>query len=227
MGWLFGIDAIAHESAIKAGGKTIAVLPSGLENIYPSKNRFLYERILDSGGTIITEYPPEVKAEYCRFLERNRIVSGLSMGTLVIEAEHRSGTSVTANFAFQQGRDVYCIPGNVDSPKSIGTNNLIKKGARLVTLPEDILNNYEFLNKAEIFEQKMSLNCTNDLDGLNVRDEYRNVYKVIKEKPIDINEIAKLSKESLSTSMAKLTMLELEGKIKRVSGNRYIRNFDK
>ena len=224
MEWLSGIDAIAHEAALKAGGKTIAVLPSGLENIYPSKNKFLYERILNSGGTVISEYSPEVKAEYGGFLERNRIVTGLSIATLVIEAAHRSGTSVTARLAMKQGRDVYAIPGNIDSPKSIGTNIMIKNGAKLVTCVEDIVSNYDFLHKIESCESSSGLGVDGDFDVLNVKEEYRNVYRLIKEIPLEINEIAKLSGESLSSNMAKLTMLELEGKIKRVSGNRFVRS---
>ena len=109
-GMAIGIDTIAHDTALKYGGKTIAVLPSGLDNIYPSKNKNLYKQIINNGGTVITEYPPEEKADSKKFLERNRIVSGLSMGILVVEAAHRSGTSVTARLANSQNRDVFCIP---------------------------------------------------------------------------------------------------------------------
>ena len=109
-GMALGIDSIAHNAAISAGGRTIAVLPSGLENIYPQENIGLYKNILKTGGTVISEYSPKTKAGYNKFLERNRIVSGLSIAILVIEAAHRSGTSVTARLAESQNRDVYCIP---------------------------------------------------------------------------------------------------------------------
>lgn len=105
-----GIDALAHKTALNNGGKTIAVLPSGLENIYPKENKNLYYEIIKNGGAVVTEYAPNVEAGYNRFLERNRIVSGLSLGTLIIEAAYRSGTSVTAGLAKMQGRDVFCIP---------------------------------------------------------------------------------------------------------------------
>ena len=109
-GMAIGIDSVAHNSALKAGGKTIAVLPDGFANIYPNQNIDLYKKILDANGTVITEYLPNTKANSKRFLERNRIVSGLSIATLVVEASYRSGTSVTAKIAKSQDRDVYCIP---------------------------------------------------------------------------------------------------------------------
>lgn len=109
-GMAIGMDSVAHNAALKSGGKTIAVLPSGLKNIYPKQNLKLYNKILESGGTVISEYSPKTQAGYEKYLERNRIVSGLSIATLVVEAAHRSGTTVTARFAKEQGRDVYCIP---------------------------------------------------------------------------------------------------------------------
>ncbi len=109
-GMAVGIDSIAHNTALKYGGRTIAVLPCGLKNIYPEKNKGLFKKILDSNGTVISEYSPKTEAFYDLFLERNRIVSGLSNGLLVIEAAYRSGTSVTARLAFSQGKNVFCIP---------------------------------------------------------------------------------------------------------------------
>lgn len=105
-----GIDSIAHKTALKYGGKTIAVLPSGLKNIYPKSNESLYNKIIQNGGLVISEYEPSKKANSRYFIERNRIVSGLSQGVLVIEAAYRSGTSITANIAKVQGKKVFCIP---------------------------------------------------------------------------------------------------------------------
>ena len=110
MEWQFGIDSVAHSSAINCGGRTIAVLPSGFEHIFPKENVDLYKNILNSGGTAITEYSQEIYADSNKFLERNRIVAGLSIGVLVVEAEYRSGTSVTAKLALEQGKMVFCIP---------------------------------------------------------------------------------------------------------------------
>ena len=109
-GMALGIDSIAHKTALKHGGRTIAVLPCGFNNIYPKRNTGLYKNILNNNGTVITEYELNTEAEYNRFLERNRIVSGLSMGILVVEAAYRSGTSVTARLAITQKKDVFCIP---------------------------------------------------------------------------------------------------------------------
>lgn len=214
-GMALGIDKIAHETAIKYGGKTIAVLPSGLENIYPEENTKLYKEIILNEGCVISEYEPKEKANSKRFLERNRIVSGLSISTVVIEAGYRSGTSVTAKIAKQQGRDVFCIPGSLDNPKSIGTNNLIKEFAKIVTSPEDVINNYDFLHKVEVIK--------NTLSKEQVPEEYRKIYGLITDIPININEIAKKSLLELREVSAKLTMLELDGKVVKLPGNMYVR----
>lgn len=214
-GMALGIDRIAHETAIKSGGKTIAVLPSGFENIYPKENLELYDEIILNKGCVISEYESNVKATSERFLERNRIVSGLSLGTLVVEAAYRSGTNVTAKIAKTQGKDVFCIPGSLDNSKSIGTNNLIKQFAKIATCPEDIINNYDFLHKRE--EEK------NILIVEQVSEEYRKIYNLITDIPININEIAKRGSLELREVSSKLTMLELDGKIQKLPGNMYIR----
>lgn len=214
-GMALGIDKIAHSSAIKYGGKTIAVLPSGLEKVYPRENLNLYNQIILNGGCVISEYEPEVEAISKRFLERNRIVSGLSIATVVVEAAHRSGTSVTAKMAQRQGRDVFCIPGSLDNPKSIGTNDLIKEFAKIAISPEDIINNYNFLHKKEVTQ--------NILNVEEVPKEYREIYSLITEVPININEITKKCHLELKEVSSRLTMLELDEKIVKLPGNMYIR----
>ncbi|MGB7957905.1 MAG: DNA-processing protein DprA [Minisyncoccia bacterium] len=138
-GLAFGVDAAAHEGCLNAGGKTLAVLACGLANIYPKNNEALAEKIIAQGGAIISEYPPDMPAYPSRFLERNRIVSGLSKGTLVIEAPERSGSLATARFALEQNRDVFVIPGQITHPNFKGSHELIRQGAELVTTPEHIL----------------------------------------------------------------------------------------
>ena len=138
-GLAFGVDAAAHEGCLDAGGKTIAVLACGLANIYPKNNDVLAKKIVATGGTIISEYPPDMPAYKVRFLERNRIVSGLSKGALVIEAPERSGSLATARFAFEQNREVFVIPGPISHPNFRGSHALIRQGAELVTQPEDVL----------------------------------------------------------------------------------------
>ena len=209
-GMALGIDWVAHKEAIKEGGKTIAVLPSGLKNIYPKENIKLYEEIILYGGCVISEYEPYEEAESKKFLERNRIVSGISIGCLVVEAAYRSGTSVTAKFAKDQKRDVFCIPGSLDNSKSIGTNKLIKDFAKLVTSPEDIIKNYEFLHKIE-------------LEKPEEKEEENEILKLIKEDPINIDDIVKLSNKNIKEIISEITILELDGKIERLPGNMYIR----
>ena len=136
-GFARGIDTYAHKGALAAKGKTIAVLGCGLNVIYPPENMELYKQILIKGGAIITEYPLESKPERHHFPIRNRIISGLSDGVLVVEAKKKSGTLITVEYALEQGKDVYAIPGNITSENSMGTNELIKEGAIPVTKIED------------------------------------------------------------------------------------------
>ena len=209
-----GIDSIAHETALKYGGKTIAVLPSGFNNIYPKENLNLYKKIIDLGGAVISEYEPDVEPESKRFLERNRIVSGISIATLVVEAEHRSGTSVTARLTKEQGKEVFCIPGSLDNGKSTGTNKMIQDGAKLVTCVEDITQNYNFLERVSLIS---------DVKYDEVEEQYKDVFDLLSDIPMDFEELAKMSDLKVSLLMSKLTMLELDGKIKRVSGNRFVK----
>lgn len=209
-----GIDTIAHRTALKYGGKTIAVLPSGFNNIYPKENLDLYKKIIDLGGAVISEYNPSDKACSERFLERNRIVSGLSIATLVIEAEYRSGTSVTARLTNEQGKEVFCVPGSLDNTKSVGTNKMIQNGAKLVTSVEDIMQNFNFIERTCVI---------NRIQYDEVNDEYKDIYSLLSDIPVEFEELVKKSKLTINDLMYKLTMLELDGKIMKMSGNRFIK----
>ncbi len=134
-----GIDSFAHIGALGANGNTIAVLGNGLQDIYPKENRELANMIIKKGGTIISEYPLGTPPDKINFPARNRIVSGISNGVLVIEAKEKSGTLITVDFALEQGKEVFVVPGNINSIYSVGTNRLIKEGARLVNCYEDII----------------------------------------------------------------------------------------
>lgn len=133
-----GVDSYAHIGTLSTNGKTIAVVGNGLDTVYPEENRELCKKILNSGGAIISEYPLGTKPEKHNFPARNRIISGISKGVIVVEAKEKSGTLITVDFALEQGRDVYVIPGNINSLNSIGTNNLIKQGAKIATTFEEI-----------------------------------------------------------------------------------------
>lgn len=134
-----GIDSFAHIGALGANGNTIAVLGNGLQDIYPKENRELANMIIRKGGTIISEYPLGTPPNKMNFPARNRIVSGISDGVLVVEAKEKSGTLITVDFALEQGKEIFVVPGNINSIYSVGTNRLIKEGARLVNCYEDII----------------------------------------------------------------------------------------
>jgi len=134
-----GIDTCGHLGAVKANGQTISVLGSGFGHIYPAENKPLCKEIIQKGGAIVTEYEPNKRPEKMHFPARNRLISGLSNGVLVVEAKEKSGTLITVDYALEQGKDVFIIPGNITSNNSYGTNELIKQGAKLVTKIEDIL----------------------------------------------------------------------------------------
>ena len=133
-----GIDSHSHIGALKARGITIGVIGSGLDIVYPKENQYLYEKIVKENGAILSEYPLGVKPEKMNFPARNRIISGMSQGIIVVEAKKKSGTLLTVDFALEQGRDVYVVPGNINEMNSVGTNDLIKQGAKMVTTYRDI-----------------------------------------------------------------------------------------
>lgn len=134
-----GIDTFSHMGTLQAKGKTIAVLGSGLDVIYPPENAKLAEKIVESGGCLVSEYIVGTKPLGEHFPARNRIISGLASGVVVVEASEKSGSLITVDFALEQGKNVYAVPGNINSPNSLGTNSLIKQGAKIVTNVEDIL----------------------------------------------------------------------------------------
>lgn len=223
-GMAIGIDTIAHKTAIEEKGKTIAVLGSGFEFIFPKENSKLYEEILKNDGLVITEYPPKEKAKSNNFLQRNRIVSGLSLGILVIEAAHRSGTSVTARLAKKQGRKVFAIPHEINDIHGVGTNRLIRQGAKIVTNAQEIIKEFPFLTykippkKNEEKVSKKRKICNNKI--------YNQIYELITENPISLNEIYRKSSKSVSEINNILLILELEGYVEKVVGG-YVCILDK
>ncbi len=204
-----GIDTAAHLGAMHQKGKTIAVLGTGLNKIYPKENEILAESIIKNGGLIISEYGLYQERKSENFPKRNRIMSGLSDGILVIEARKKSGTLITARYAKEQGRKVFSLPGNVDIINSRGTNELIKNGATLVTEVKDILNEFTLQNKEENKEE--------------VNQEYKKVYDVLEDFPMHINEICKKTNSSMAEVNQIITMLEIEGLIKSLPNNQFVK----
>ena len=211
-----GIDSIAHITCLKNSGKTIAVLPSGIGNIYPAKHKELANEIIMNGGLILSEYEENIKADSEKFLERNRIVAGLAKGTLVIEGGIRSGTSVTARYTMEDENPVFCIPSSIENSKGITPNNLIKKGGHLVTEIEDILTCFPDTKFVSRIKKKVDI-C------IEVPENLRDIYKVLDCTPKDSDEIARVLKKPISEVNYKLMLLQLEDKIVELPGKRYVR----
>lgn len=207
-----GIDSCAHLGAIEGNGKTIAVLGSGFNHIFPSKK--VYKQILKNGGAVITEYEENVGVFSQGFRDRNRIVAGLSVGTLVIEAKEKSGTGITAEYVRRYGRELFCIPHLIGDKAGFGTNRLLKKGAKLVTSIEDILQYYGNIKKLEKEEKELIA---------EIPEQYRKIYEKIKDKPINADEIRKKVNMQISEVNTILTMLELEGLIEVLPGSYFKR----
>lgn len=219
-GMAIGIDTAAHKGTLQEKGKTIAVLGNGLKNIFPKENIELFNNIIKQGGLVISEYPPKEKANSKHFLERNRIVSGISLGILVVEAAYRSGTSVTAKLAMEQGRKIFALPHEICDLHGVGTNRLIQNGAKIITTTKDIIEEFPFLtyktipkNKLKNSKQKSEFKrkkCTNK--------RYNAIYKYITKKTISLEEIYQKSNKNIVEINQVLLILELEGYIKKVEG---------
>lgn len=205
-GMAIGIDTAAHIGCLEANGNTIAVLGSGLNRIFPKENIKLYKNIIANNGLVISEYPPDTPKSSEKFLERNRIVSGLSLGVLVIEAAYRSGTSVTASLARKQQKKIFCIPHELNNKHGVGTNKLIKNGAHLVTCSDDILKELSLLNKSNPEKE-------DNYEKLKIPKikEYSDIYNVLIGPPITIDEIYQKINKPIQYINNGLFSLELMG----------------
>lgn len=209
-----GIDTTAHVAALDSNLKTIGVIASGFDYTYPAANKSLYEKIEDGNGAVVSEYYPTFEPLKFRFPQRNRIVSGLSFGTLVAEASLKSGALITSNLTLEQGRELMCIPGLITNPNTQGIYKLLKNGASIVTCADDIL---EALNW-EIKTEQKSLFEVPDL----TEDEMK-IYKVLEIEEKGADELMFITKIHLDNLLMYLTTMELKGIIKQVDGDRYKR----
>ena len=212
-GLAMGIDTAAHQGAVEANGKTIAVLANGLDSIYPAQNENLAKKILESDGAIISEYPAGAPALAHQFLERNRIVSGLCDATIIIEAPERSGSLVTARLAAEQGREVLVFPGPLHNPNYKGSYKLIRDGARLVASIEDVLEDLSLNNQKLERENEKHLKLP--LRNFET-DEEKLIFKTIKKsnKPLDVDRIIKLTKLEPQKANQTIAFLIIKGIIK-------------
>jgi DNA processing protein len=211
-GLALGIDAIAHQAALEAGGRTLAVLGSGVDQVYPATNRHLGEAITKQGA-IISEYPLGTAPTAANFPPRNRIISGLSLGVLVVEAAARSGALITVEFALEQGRDVFAVPGSIFSSKSVGPNDLIRQGAMLVSKSEDILEALSLENAVE--QQAVAAAVPETAEEIAL-------LRLVEAEPRHIDLISRESGLPQPVASATLAMLELKGLVKQVGGMQYV-----
>ncbi|MFU8796585.1 MAG: DNA-processing protein DprA [Dehalococcoidia bacterium] len=207
-----GVDSVAHRAALEAGGKTIAVFASGLDIIYPAENARLAKRIIERGA-LVSEHPPGTRPRPESFPLRNRIMSGLSLGVLVVEAGQRSGALITAHQALEQNREVFAVPGSILSPASLGTNRLIQEGAKLVCSYEDVLQE---LNLPSVAQQpeNLELSLLSDVESLIVGQ--------LGPEPSHIDEICRRSGLTMPEVGSTLAMLELRGIARQVGSMNYV-----
>ena len=213
-----GVDTIGHWAAIRSGGRTLAVLGSGLDQIYPSENKKLAEAIFQQGA-LVSEFPLGTKPDAVNFPRRNRIIAGLSLGTIVIEAGLKSGALLTANYALEQNREIFSVPGNINSPKSIGTNQLIKDGAKLISGVNDVLIELEsqlkhFL-KEDDRQQSKVYKSLSELDKM-LLDNLSN-------QPIHIDKLASLINKSTAETLSALLPLEFKDLVKQLPGKLFVK----
>lgn len=208
-----GIDTFAHKAAVGRNKRTIAVLGTGLDekSIYPKENIFLSRKIIECGGCLMSEYPPGTRGSQFTFPQRNRIISGLSLGTLVVEAKEKSGALITANYAFLQKRKVFAVPGPIHSATSRGPHFLIKKGAKLVDNATDILQ--------ELGLKWQSLPLFGNVMGSNPEENL--VIKALKEQPLCIDKIIEITKLEAPKVAGIITVLEMNGKIRNLGSNTF------
>ncbi len=207
-----GVDAIAHQSALKAGGRTLAVLGCGVDRVYPPEHQQLAEKMMSSGA-IVSDYAPGTPPDASNFPPRNRIISGLSMATVVVEAGDTSGALITAQFAVDQGREVFAVPGNILAPQSKGTNRLIAQGARPMLSARDLL---DILNLTRVTEQRQVRKV------LPADEVEASLLNVLTHEPLHVDEIRNQTGLPIERVSATLTMMELKGLVRQTGGMNFV-----
>lgn len=214
-GLALGVDGIAHRAALDAGGRTIAVLGSGIDVLYPWQHRDLSKKIAEQGA-VVTEYPPGTKPDRFNFPPRNRIISGLSLGVVVVEAPERSGALITVDFAAEQGRDAFAVPGPVNAPTSAGCLRIIRDGATLVRSADDILEDLHIRRPAAQPETEQP--------AISLTDDERRLVSVLTAEPQHIDDIAAKVNRSVSEVSGLLMMLQLQGVVHDAGSQFYARS---
>ena len=207
-----GVDSIAHQAALNAGGRTLAVLGNGVDIVYPPENRRLADQIIEHGA-LVSDYALGTQPDGLNFPPRNRIISGLSMAVIIVEAGMTSGALITATFAAEQGRDVFAVPGNINAPQSQGTNRLIRDGAQPLLNPQDVL---EALNLTMVTEHR-AVRVALPSDPVEAR-----LYQLLSHEPKHVDEIRSQANMPIETVSSTLAMMELKGMVRQVGGMNYV-----
>jgi len=207
-----GVDSISHQAAVNAGGRTLAVLGNGVDQVYPPENRRLADQIMQHGA-LVSDYPLGTQPDGINFPPRNRIISGLSIAVIIVEAGITSGALITATFAAEQGRDVFAVPGNINAPQSQGTNRLIRDGAQPLLSPQDVL---ETLNLTMVTEHR-AVQMALPADPVEAR-----LFKLLSHEPMHVDEIRTQADMPIETVSATLAMMELKGMVRQVGGMNYV-----
>jgi len=216
-----GIDSAAHQGALSAKGRTLAILGTGINIVWPAENKELYERIAASGA-LITQFPFNRPGDKQSFPIRNRIVAGMTLGTVVVEANLSSGALITANFATEYGRQVFAVPGRIDSPRSKGCHDLIKKGAKLCEGVEDILSEFEYLFPPS--NRPPSPAETGVLPALELSENEQKAYDALSQEEITVDEVIRRSGLPPSAASVALLSLEMKRMIRQLPGKLFVRN---
>jgi DNA processing protein len=207
-----GVDAIAHQTALKAGGRTLAVLGSGVDKIYPPEHRQLAQQMMEQGA-IVSDYAPGTPPDASNFPPRNRIISGLSLAVVVVEAGETSGALITAEFAAEQGREIFAVPGSILAPQSKGTNKLIQKGALPLLSINDLM---QALNLTRMGEHKAARKV------IPADETERRVMSILSAEPLHVDEIRNQTELPIEKVSATLALMELKGMVRQVGGMNYV-----
>jgi len=216
-----GIDTAAHQGALAAKGRTVVVLGTGINVVFPPENQELFERVA-ANGAVITQFPFNRNGDKQSFAIRNRIIAGTTLGTVIVEADLHSGALITANFATEYGRQVFAVPGRIDSPRSKGCHDLIKKGAKLCEDAEDILSEFEYLFPAS--NRPPSPGETGVLPALELSENEKLVFDSLGSEESSIDEVIRRSGLPSSAVSVALLSLEMKRAAKQLPGKLFVRN---